>query len=175
MKPINRIIAMRTAGAGALAALFLAGCVGYQLGSMLPRDIRTVFVPPFENRTSEPSLEDELTRATIAEIQRDGSLIVSEAGAADAVLKVTLRKFELVPLAYTKEKTSLVDEYRMRVRAHVVLQRTRDESIVYQNPNVVGEAEFLVSGDMSSAKRGALPDLAADMAHQIVEKIVEAW
>ena len=175
MKPIHRIIATQAAGAAVLTALFLAGCVGYQLGSMLPRDIRTVFVPPFENRTGEPDIEDELTRATIAEIQKDGSLIISEAATADAVLKVTLRQFELVPLAYTKEKTTLVDEYRMRIHARVVLERTLDGSIVYQNPDVIGETEFLISGDMSSAKRSALPDVAKDLAHQIVEKIVEAW
>jgi len=159
----------------ALLLLLGAGCVGYRLGSMLPPDIRTVHVPPFANHSGEPGLEDELTRATIAEIQKDGSLRVTDAGRADAVLKVTIRRFELVPLAYTKEKTTQVDEYRMRIHARVLLQRTADGSVVYENPDVFGETEFIVSGDMSSSKRNALPDAARDLAHQIVEKIVESW
>lgn len=158
-----------------LCLLLSAGCVGYQLGSMLPSDIRTVAVPPFVNRTAEPNLEDEATRAAIAEIQRDGSLRVIDPALADAILKVTLKEFELVPVAYTEEKSTQVDEYRMRLHASVVLQRLRDNSVVYENPDVVGETEFIVSGDMSSSKRNALPEAARDLAHQIVKKIVEAW
>ena len=62
-------------GAASMAlAVALTGCAGYRLGTMLPPDIQSVAVPTFINRTSEPLLESETTRAAIREFQQDGSL-----------------------------------------------------------------------------------------------------
>ncbi len=40
---------------------------------------------------------------------------------------------------------------------------------------VKGDATFEMFGDLSSAKREALPDAAKDLAHKIVESVVEYW
>ena len=49
-----------------LLAAILPACVGYRLGSMLPADIKTVYVDPVINQTDEPLIEVETTRAPSA-------------------------------------------------------------------------------------------------------------
>ena len=71
MKSKNR--AINTIRIGAALTLLLTGCTGYRLGSMLPPEIKTVYVPTFANQTTEPLLEMEATDAVIVEFQQDGS------------------------------------------------------------------------------------------------------
>ncbi len=158
-----------------LVAVSLTGCAGYQLGSMLPDDIKTVAVPTFINKTKEPLLEVDCTQAAIEEFQRDGSLKVVSEDQADAVLEVVLIEFTQAPLAYEKTRRTAAQEYRMTIYAGMVLKRKSDGSIISQYPRVRGEAAFELIGDLSSSKLRVLPVAAEDLAHQIVERVVEAW
>ncbi len=110
--------------------LTLTGCVGYQLGSMLPKDIQTVYVPTFVNATSEPFLETETTRATIRAIQRDGSLRIADEDEADSVLSVRIVSYELAPLVYEQSNRSRPSQYRAITYADVVLQRRSNGEII---------------------------------------------
>ena len=63
--------------AAALLLLLSAGCANYRLGSMLPADLKTVYVPTRKNETAEPLIEQDVTRAILSQIQMDGSLRVA--------------------------------------------------------------------------------------------------
>ena len=164
------------AGAGvALLALWLPGCVGYRVGSMLPPDITTVYVPTFVNRTSEPQIEVEATKATIAEFQKDGSLRVVAAETADAILEVTVTGFDASPLSYDQDNRTSANEYRLTLTASIVLKRKATDEILTEAVGVQGESTFRIAGDFTSSKQTGLPKAAQDLAHDIVEKVVEAW
>lgn len=156
-------------------AACLTGCAGYQLGSMLPPDIKTVYVPTFVNKTTEPLIEVDTTRAVIEELQRDGSLKIASQEDADAVLEVTLREYRIEAVAYRKEQKTTAKEYRIVMIASILMKRRTDDSVVVENPRVRGEAVFPVSGDLSSSKLTGLPAASDDLAHNIVEKVVEVW
>lgn len=162
-------------GLGLISLCVLPGCVGYQLGSMLPPDIQTVYVPTFINETEEPLLEIETTRAAISEIQRDGSLRIASADEADALLTVRLTGFRLQPLAYDRDRRAAAEEYRMFITASIVLTRQSTQEVIARSPRVTGEATFFLLGDMTSSKQSALPDASRDLAHLIISQIVEAW
>lgn len=177
MLPFNRIASLRIAQATLLliGGLLLNGCVGYQLGSMLPPDIETVFVPTFDNQTEEPLLEAETTRRAVSFIQRDGSLRIRSEDSADSILLVTLTDFEIAPLAFDRDRRAAAEEYRMFITASVQLIRRTNENVIAENPRVVGETTFLLVGDLTSAKLAAIPDAAEDLAQRLVSAIVEAW
>lgn len=158
-------------------ALLLAagGCAGYKLGSTLPADIRTVFIPVFANETDEPLVENEVTREVVARIQRDGALRIAPEAAADAVLKVSLKRFIFTPLAYARDQRERPNEYRMIVTASFVLYRRSTGEVLTEHPAVQGEALVQVVGDLSTSKRFALPDASRDLARDLTEKILEAW
>lgn len=156
-------------------ALLGPGCAGYRLGSMLPPDIKSVAVPTFVNRTTEPLAEVEATRAVIQEFQKDGSLKVMPEGQADAVLRVTLTDYDLAPVSFRSDKRTAAREYRVTMLASVELVRCSDQAVVARHPRAKGEAVFELAGDLSSAKLRSLPEASEDLAHNIVEKVVEAW
>jgi hypothetical protein len=162
--------------AGVLAALAAAsGCVGYRLGSTLPAGIKSVHVPIFINETREPQLEARATQATIQEFQRDGTLRVAARENADLVIDVKLTGLTLQPLRYQRDKALAVQEYRMVIAASIVLTRQGNKPVIMLEKKVIGEATFVLTGDMSSSKQTALPDATRDLAHKIVQETVEYW
>lgn len=158
-------------------ALGCQGCsqLGYNLGSMLPPDISSVHVPLVDNRTDEPDIESDVTTAVIDFIQRDGSLSIASEADADAVLHVIVQRYEIVPIAFESERRTAAEEYRIYLTASIALIRQADGEVIAESPGVRGESTFELAGDMTSSKLVGLPDAAEDLAHDIVEKIVEYW
>lgn len=154
---------------------FGGGCAGYRVGSMLPPDIKTVYVPTFENKTDEPLIEGRVTAAVITQLQRDGSLKVVAREQADAILKVVLERFILTPVGYDKTSRSRPNEYRIVLSASYVLTSTKTGKVVSEHARVEGESLAPVLGDLSSSKRAALPEASRTLAIDIVDKLVETW
>ena len=75
----------------------LFGC-GYQFsgsGSVLPPDIKTVYIPAVQNKTSEAILTNYLTEALREEFDRYGAVsVVESAKEADALLEAQVVKLE---------------------------------------------------------------------------------
>jgi hypothetical protein len=143
---------------------------------MLPDDIQTVFVPTVVNRTTEPLVDVEVTQAIIQEIQLDGSLRIASADEADSVLDVVVYDFDMAPLAFSRgDQRTLADEFRVTLRASFVLKRRLTEEVIAESPLVTGDTSFVVTGDLSSGKRRALPNAAADLGRKMVDRVVEVW
>lgn len=160
----------------AALALLLTGCVGYRLGSMLPVDIKTVYLPTFVNETDEPLIERETTSAMIEEIQKDGSLrIVDTREEADAILDVTLIEHKLAPVGFDLEKKTTANEYRLTITARMLMTRRANGEVIAESPRIQGETTFVMAGDLTSSKQQALPAAAEDLAHDLVESVVETW
>jgi hypothetical protein len=154
--------------------LLLSGCRAYRLGSTLDPRLKTVFVPVFVNQAGYPQLETKTTAATIEEFQRDGTLRVAEREASDLIVEVTLQRYLLQPLRYNPNRTTTATEYRTLMDA-VMTVRGRDGKVLMADVKIRGESTFDFSGDIATARQQALPQAARDMAHRIVETVVEAW
>ncbi len=164
-----------TGDAWVLGLLLLTGCVGYQLGSMLPRGLQTVHIPTARNLTPEPLLEDEVTRAIIRACQNDGSLRLADAQTADAVLQVEVEGFELSPLAFDRDMRAQAREYRLTLTAVMALHWRETGEPIVPAQRVSGESTFPFDGDLASAKRIALPEAAEDLARIMITRLVETW
>ena len=157
-----------------LALMVGSGCMGYQLGSSLPPGIEVVHVPVFSNATDEPGLEVVTTRATIAEFQRDGTLSVGEGERADVILEARVTRFSLDPLRYDRDDATGAEEYRMNIQADIQLVERRTGEVLVRR-RINGEHDFILTGDLSTAKRTFLPAAAEDLAARIVRASIEFW
>jgi hypothetical protein len=155
--------------------LLLSGCQGYKLGSQLPEDIASVYVPTIRNQTNEPLLENEITQAILNELQRDGSLSIQSEEAADAILYVTLTDYRIEALSFGNDNRALPDEYRLVLQARVEMVRRDNGKILARNSSVRGRDSFPLNGDLTTAKRNGLPGAAEDLARYVVSAITEAW
>ena len=127
------------------------------------------------NLTDEPSIEVAVMKALRAEVQMDGRLKLASPGEGDAVLKVTLNRFALDAVAFDRRRGSLAREYRMVLDASSVLYRTDSGEVIVENPELLGESEFPYAADLTTAKLGALPEAAADLARKAVSVVTTAW
>jgi outer membrane lipopolysaccharide assembly protein LptE/RlpB len=155
-------------------ALLLSGCAGYRVGSTLDPAIKTVSLS-IVNQTDEPSIEVAVMKALRAELQMDGRLVVRSKETADVALTVTLNTFSLEALAYGYNEGSLAREYRMTIAASAVLADGETREVILESPVVRGETEFPYNADLTSSKRGSMPDAASDLARKVVSTVVTAW
>ncbi|MFN2350712.1 MAG: LPS assembly lipoprotein LptE [Kiritimatiellia bacterium] len=167
---------LRRGLAGMLTLLLLTGCgcVGYRLGSTLPSDIRSIFIPIFANLSGEPLVEFDLTNTTIEEFQRDGTLQIARMDEADIVLRCTLTRISLDPLRYDRGDRSTPNEYRLRLDVNYTLQRRSTRERVSEG-TVSGETTFVFAGNLTLAKKNAIPRAAEDLAKNLVQAVVEVW
>ena len=176
MKRTRASSSVLTAVVAALSLVtFGGGCAGYRVGSMLPPNIKTVYVPTFENQTDEPLIQAQVTSAVISQIQRDGSLKVVPLDQADAILKVSLNRFILTPVGYDKTTRSRPNEYRIVLSASYVMTSAKTGKVISEHARVEGESLAPVLGDLSTSKRAALPEASRTLAIDIVNKLVETW
>ena len=175
MKSDQNLLRLALVGAVLVAVVALPGCVGYQLGTMLPPGIRSVHVPTFINQTGEPLVETLATQSTIREFQRDGTLQVRTRKDADAIIEVTLLTMKQEPLRYQQTDADTTREYKLVITAKVRFEELQTGQVLVDSVTVDGEHNFQPGGDLTSAKRAAIPEACRDLAHNVVEKVVEHW
>jgi hypothetical protein len=115
----------------ALAIVAAAGC-GYQFsgrGEALPKDVRTVFIEPFTNRSRDVGLEGEIVAALKSEFHRQGQLrVVGRLEDADAILSGVVRAFDR--RAVTVNRNDEVLQYEAALVIDMSLRRrSPDESL----------------------------------------------
>ena len=163
----------------------LNGCAGYRLGSNLPGNLRTVSIPTFKNQTREPGIEISITNEIINQFQIDGTLRVVDED-PDLILHGELIGYSREPLRYTGKDFKEVEEYRLRIRAKLTLIETASNTPRWKGRVVEGETTYFMSGDfreiertaigtLTEEERSQLPTLEEDLAHDVVEAVVEDW
>ncbi len=155
-------------------ALLFAGCAGYQRGSNLSAQYRTVSLT-VENLSDEPSVEVAVMKALRAEVQQDGRLALRRTGAADTILDVKVVDYYLSSLAYDRTHGRLTREYRVNLRVRAVLYNATTGEVLREIPSVVGDTDFPYDADLTSGKLASLSSAAKDVARKIVAQTIAAW
>ncbi|MBN2703293.1 MAG: hypothetical protein JXR23_03695 [Pontiellaceae bacterium] len=160
---------------GAVAFLILSGCLGYQLGGGRPEGIETVALKAVVNKTGETALEQEVTHALRERIQFDGRLkLVDLSDQPDGIIEVHLQHYQLIPIAYHDRRDATPELYRLTLHADAELIRTVDGETVSSSQSY-GETQLPFQSDLTSAKRDALPNAAAELAKYMLSDLIDPW
>jgi len=154
-----------------VATVVAGGCGGYRVGTLLPGHIKTIAVPVFVNDTSEPNLEIQATNAVINQLATDGTLRVVPEDEADVVLTVRLVQYDRKAIRYAG--VTRPTEYRITVTALATLHDRHEDVDLWTDDRLSGNAEFVVGAGLPASERRARPEALEDLAHDIVEHIVE--
>jgi Lipopolysaccharide-assembly len=157
--------------------LALCGCLGYHVGPVKPyylRDIHTIAVPTFKNRTLVPRIEVLVTDTVIKQLQQDGTFQIVSGDKADATLGGEIFAIRRSParsvrgnvLATTEFNLALVVKYSLTGRYGEQLAATSE---------AVGTTSFFVSSDVTNDERQALPLATEDLATRLVSQLSEGW
>jgi outer membrane lipopolysaccharide assembly protein LptE/RlpB len=160
-----------------LAALLaaLVGC-GYGLRGNLPDHIRTVAVPIFANRTTEPAVESFLTRAVVEAFTTNGRLRVVRPEEADAILDGEVTGYTLQAIAF--DPRANIREYRLIVTMNLRLRDVRRNEVLFQQAGLQERADFRVLGataETITREESALRAAAVDIARTVVTLAVERF
>jgi outer membrane lipopolysaccharide assembly protein LptE/RlpB len=116
-----------------LAFLSLFGC-GYQFAGKsesFPRDVRSVYVEPFLNRTRDIGIDHEMTTAIRSELYRRGELqVVDVPDQADAILSGVVRSFDSTTASVNREDELL--QYEAVMVVDVTFRRRQPSEILWR-------------------------------------------
>ena len=172
--PLRRVIVNSAFLIVGIVAL-VAGC-GYSTRGHLPADVKTVAVPIFQNRTTKPAVETEMTRALADAFATDGRLRVVSRDAADAVLEGEVTGYELVSIAF--DPAANVRIYRLVVTMNVRFKDMRRNTLLFHQDGLSEKSDFRVSGAVSetiSREEIALRLATADIARAVVALAIERF
>jgi Lipopolysaccharide-assembly len=163
--------------AAVLACFVLGGCLGYHVGPVKPyylRDIHTIAVPTFENKTLLPHIEVLVTDTVIKQLQQDGTFQIARNGDEDATLKAEITRVDRVPARSVRGNVLKTTEFNLSMRLRYTLV-TRDGATLAPPADVVGTTSFFVSTDVTTDERQALPLATEDLATRLVTQLSEGW
>jgi len=156
--------------------LLLAGaCSHYQVGTTLPPNLRTVYVPTFVNSTKEVGVEVDITDAVINRLRQDGNLQPVPRSDADTVLQGEIVDWTRRVMGRSGRDDDEVDEYRLIIRARISLtdRRTGEKLVAHQT--VQGKTDFFVEGSLPQSEENARPLAYRDLAREVVDAVVSYW
>ncbi len=188
-------------GAAAVALLALAagvaGC-GYRLAGrnqVLPDSIRVIAVPPFENRTRRPEIEQRITeQVTATFIRRGGYRVTADPGRADAVLEGAVTGYDSPPVSVGPDGRAT--RYEVVITAEVTLTSLPDNAVLFRAGQFVFKRQYDVAGSPGGTEEGitagsastgravedffnreilAIDLIARDFAEAVVTSILEGF
>jgi hypothetical protein len=147
-------------------------------GDALPKHIRTLAVPPFQNPSLRFKVEQRFTRAMIEEALRRARplKVVSEPEGADAVMLGTIKAFS--------SRGVLLDDFgrarvfEVTIIAGLTLRDQTKNKIIFDNQNYVFRGEYEVAGDPQtffSEEGPAVDRIARDFARSVLTTILEGF
>ncbi len=164
---------------GLVAAMALSGC-GYTRKTVLPQNIKTIYVETVKNKLDaeklyayQQGLEMDITNAVIQRLQLDGTLKVVEQKKADAILKTDLMSLEQEGLRFNSLEG--VSQYRLFIVVSLKLVNAKTGDLIWAEPNFSGENEYYVTTVTSIGQQKAAVDAVRRLAYNIADRITEDW
>jgi hypothetical protein len=175
----------RAVHASAVVLVFLfasgfRGCGGYEAVTKggMPRHIRTVAVPPFQNQALRFKIESRFTEAVANELIRRGHglRVQSEREGADAVVDGVIRNFYFSGVLLDRDGRARI--FEVTVVGAVTVRDQTTNRVIYDNQNYVYRGEFEFTSDPRSffnEEDPAVQRLARKFAEDLVSTLVNGF
>jgi len=169
-----------------VALFFIAGC-GYTTKSLLPSDLKTLYVDNLVNKINvtdeasdarmyrgyRPGMELEVTRTIRDKYLSDGNLKIADPERADLILTGSLVDYRNEALRYNRDDN--VEEYRVRLVVNLEMKNAKDGKVRWTENNFAGESLYRTSGPLAKSEATAIKEAADDLARRVVERTIEEW
>jgi|SRR5712672_1661533 len=157
----------------AAVALMLSGC-GYSTNTRTAKDIKTIYVPFFENKTAEPNLEISVTERIISNLVADNTLKVVPENGADAVLDGEIVEFKNQPFSFNKDLNA--EEYHVVVTVVCTLFNRRTNEPIWDKRNFVGDGSYFVEQVQGGRTfSDAVDESIKEITDRILNLTVQDW
>ena len=152
----------------------IAGCYSFSGGGGLPNHIRTVYVAPVDNQSSQFGLSESLTEQLLeAARQRLGLRLASESE-ANAVIEATIRRWsdEAVNFDAVAGVGADVFQRRVTISASIQILDVANNTIIWENQGVTGAGEYQPNNETD--EQGTIVALE-NLVQQIIDGAQSQW
>jgi hypothetical protein len=157
-----------------IAALLSCGCGYYSTTGRTAKDIKSIAVPFFENRTPEPNLEIRVTEQIIDNLVEDNTLHVTDEDDADSLLEGAITGFENKPFSYNNDLNA--EEYHVIVSVTVTLFNRQLNQPIWENKRIRGDGSYFLDVAQEGVSfEDALEEAIEEITDQILNLTVQDW
>ena len=162
------------------SCLFMASC-GYHVAGagkadLVPKNVKTIAIPAFNNTTTRYKLSDFLPEAITREfISRTHYQIVNDPNHADAVLQGTVVNVFAYPTVFDP-KTNRAAGVQAIVQMRITLRDRATNTIIFNRPNMESRQNYEISVNPTAyfdESDVAMQRLSRDVARTVVSAILD--
>jgi hypothetical protein len=153
----------------ALPLLLFSSCGVYSTTSQIAPYLKTVYVPTFENKTSEFTLPQLLTEEITTDLLSQGNLKISSTEDADSVLRGTILDYRVEALSY--ENSGAVTSRRVRILVNVEFFDQVKNRVLWKDERMERWGTFESTESESDGAKRAVEKLSED----IVTQALQGW
>jgi hypothetical protein len=135
-----------------------------------------VAIPVFENATSEPNLEQEVTQALTAEFVRDNTLKVVPEGRADSGLYGRVIRYTNHVFGYNAQAQT--EEYEVVIEVEVEFKDLVKRKTLWKESSVLGRTTYFVVATLGQAPKDEVTGRAEairNLASDVLNRTVRSW
>jgi hypothetical protein len=164
----------------AVALTAIVGCGGVQSeyqapAVILPPNIKSIAVRPFENETSQPAINNKLWLATTDEFIRDGRIAYTDKEAnADGVVVGTIRQYRETALSYDTNLVPL--EYQLWIIMDLKFLDVKNNQYLWHEPYIEQKLRYFAeTAPGGETVEQAREELWQRFANDIVRRTIEGF
>ncbi len=154
-----------------------AGC-GYQMGSVMHPQVKTIAIAPVKNETIEQMATQFMRQALAEQFDIDHSLKLKTVEEADCVLYGRIMEVKTTSIGFdstNNEQTYMPAEFALKILFEfTVIVPGRTKPLI-STRQVVGEATYQVAADNDISRRRGVQQACRNAAEKVVVYTVEAW
>ena len=143
---------------------------------MLPSHLKTIAIPPFENETSEYTLEQDVTDAVVQRFVGDNHLRIVDEKSADCVIKGKLTEYRNAIFGISN--SDLAQEYRVTIGVSVVFKDQVKNREIWHDDELVKTANYYVQpvpGQQAKTELDGRKEAIQKIADEILSRSVQSW
>jgi outer membrane lipopolysaccharide assembly protein LptE/RlpB len=162
-----------------LIGLILFSACGYHLAgtgtSTLPKHLKTVAIPVFENTSSEPDIHRNMTNVIRQSFINDGRLKVVNTKNADLVMRGVLNSYALQAVSFDSNDVAVEYYVALGVAINVKDMVKRKQ---FLRQNFTTKWDFRTTADVinsEAARQTALNDAYAELGNRLVSIVIDQF
>ena len=149
----------------------LSGCAGYQRGSAVPTEFRTIHVPAFENQTRYPMVGAVATQQFIDALIEDGTFAPEELDTARLRLQVVITGCQSDSVRYDRNNVIVPTEYYLTLRAKIYLSDAQTGETYIDGKAIHATDVMLTRNQFQTAVTDVMPRLSRKLAKNLLDEL----
>lgn len=154
----------------------LTGCSNYHLGSGAPVRFSKLYIAPVASEALIPQAQALVTTQLREAFIKDGRVaLVASPSDADAVLLVTLARYQRDVAVSRPDDTKLARRFDIALHARATLTISADSKAGFSDRALVANRGVFKDSGQQQSEYQALPLLAETLAQEVLHATLDTW